>query len=394
MDIKKKTEDWRGKVNIAVIGTRGFPGVQGGIEKHCEELYQRLAVMGVNATVYARKGYVDPSLRYYKGIEIVPLNSIRIKSLEALWHSLAAVIHIAFSGRKYDLIHIHAIGPSLVLPIARMVCPKIVVTNHGPDYERKKWGRIARTVLKYGEIIGTRYADAVIAVSKNIQSSLAERFNRQIIYIPNGVNVPTRIASGKLSSRLGVKPGEYILCVGRLVPEKGFHDLIAAFREISTDWKLVIAGGADHEDEYSRSLMLSAGQDERIVFTGQINTPELAELYSNAGLFVLPSYHEGLPIVLLEALSFSIPVLASNIAAVKELIEDDRYLFSPGSVPGIRNKVINALNSRSSDTFFLESISRRIADKFNWDSIARLCLQHYNEITGLGSGMGGGSKND
>lgn len=380
MDIKKKTEDRRGEVNIAVIGTRGFPGIQGGVEKHCEELYPRLALMGVNATVYARKGYVDPSLRYYKGVEIVPLNSIRIKSVEALWHSVAAVIHIAFSRRKYDLIHIHAIGPSLVLPIARLVCSKIVVTNHGPDYERKKWGRIARTALKYGEIIGTRYADAVIAVSKNIQHTLAERFKRDIIYLPNGVNLQTRLAGGVLSSKLGIKPGKYLLCVGRLVPEKGFHDLIEAYREISTDWRLVIAGGADHEDEYSRSLRLSAEKDERIVFTGQVNSIELAELYSNAGLFVLPSYHEGLPIVLLEALSFSIPVLASNIPAVKELIEDDRYLFTPGSLPEIRERVVKAINSNVPDTAFLESVSRRIADEFNWDSIAVACLKHYGEI--------------
>ena len=366
-------------IKIAVVGTRGFPGVQGGVESHCQELYPRLAANGCQITVYARKDYVGSDSKNYKGVKIIPLWSPKKKSLEAIVHTFGALLQAFLHRNQYDIIQIHAIGPSLLTPIARGLGFKVVVTNHGPDYQRQKWGRFAKGILRLGESTGTKFASEVICVSRHIQSLLKENYGRNTFYIPNGVMASGKMPPGITLKRHGLTPKKYILAVGRLVPEKGFHDLLAAFREISSDWKLVIAGDADHEDNYSRFLKKRAAEDPRVVMTGFIKGQPLTEIFSNAGFFILPSYHEGLPIVLLEAMSYDLPILASNIPANLELVPDQEFTFPPGDRAALKSKLTQIMSSSPKKGLTFKN-KQRLENEFNWDQIARETFKVYTKV--------------
>lgn len=363
------------RLRIAVLGTRGIPEVMGGVETHCQALYPRLVAKGHSITLFARKGYVQDTPYTYQGTRVIPLFTIQNKSFEAICHTLLGIIHITRHRGEFDLVHIHAIGPSLLIPIARLFGLKVVMTHHGPDYDRQKWGRAAKLVLKFGEVLGCRFANKVITVSKHIKTLVHKHNPENISYIPNGVVLPPIIPPGEHLLKWNITPKRYILAVGRLVPEKGFHDLIVAFSRLETDWQLVIAGDADHEDAYSNCLKNQAAQTPGVVMVGFVKGTQLAELFSNAGLFVLPSYHEGLPIVLLEALSYDLPVLTSAIPANRELAHDSET-FPVGNVDILKNnlwKVITDGHAKSNGR-------ERVANKFNWDEIALQTEEVYRSI--------------
>jgi len=363
------------KLRIAVLGTRGIPEVMGGVETHCQALYPRLAKKGYTVTLFARKGYVQDTPYTYQGVRIIPLWTIQKKSLEAICHTLIGVIQIARERKEFDLVHIHAIGPALMIPFAKLFGLKVVMTHHGPDYDRKKWGRVAKFVLRLGELLGCRFSDKVITVSQHI-SSLVQKYNPgNVSYIPNGVPLPPMLPAGNYLQSWDLLPKRYFLTVGRLVPEKGFHDLISAYSKIDTDWKLVIAGDTDHEDTYSRNLKKQAADTPGVIMTGFVKGSPLAELYSNAGLFVLPSYHEGLPIALLEALSYDIPVLTSDIPANRELAHNDE-MFPVGNI----DKLKQTLSERSIDYHHVSNGRERVLSEFNWDEIVYQTANIYNTV--------------
>ncbi len=364
-------------IRVAVLGTRGFPGVQGGVERHCQELYPRLTKFGVRATVYARKGYVDSDLKNYKGVEIIPLPIIRGKSLETILHTFLALMQVAIHRKQFDLVHIHDIGPALLTPLVRLLGLPVIMTYHSQDYQRPKWGRFGRGVLRLGEWCGARFSSAVISVSGYLQVFMKEHYAKNSAKIPNGVVIPEKLAPGKALNQYGLTAGKYVLGVGRLVKEKGFHDLIEAYKEIPTDWRLVIVGGADHEDEYSRSLKKSAAEDSRIVMTGFLTGNPLLEIYSNAGIFVIPSYHEGLPITLLEAMSYGLAVLASDIPPHLELIAEQEIIFPSADVGALRAKLTHFMQSPpETETDNIEYIRKN----FDWDRITRETLSVYRQV--------------
>jgi len=360
------------RLRIAVLGLRGIPEVQGGVETHCQALYPRLAAKGHEVTLFARKGYVPKQPYDYRGVKVIPLWTPRKKSLEAIVHTLLGILNIAFHRTSYDLLHIHAIGPSLVIPIARLFGIPVVMTHHGPDYDRKKWGGFAKKMLRLGEANAARFATEIITVSRHIRSLLKTNFNRAATYIPNGVDLPDILPPGDALIKHGLESRKYILTVGRLVPEKGFHDLLEAYRRIDTDWNLVIAGDADHEDDYSRNLKERAAGIPGVVMTGFIKGKTLQELFSNAGLFVLPSYHEGLPIVMLEAMSYSLPILASDIPANRELAGPEET-FRVGDIPDLKERI----EERIAQEFAPSAGRERIRKEFNWDRIADATEQVY-----------------
>ncbi|VAX11616.1 Alpha-D-GlcNAc alpha-1,2-L-rhamnosyltransferase [hydrothermal vent metagenome] len=371
------------KIRVAVLGTRGFPNIQGGVETHCENLYPALVKLGVDVTVFARKGYVQSNSYEYKGVKIRPLWSPRRKSTETIIHTLYGVISIALRQKQFDIIHIHSIGPSLLVPLARMTGLKVVVTNHGADYERKKWGRIPSMMLKLGETLGCKFGSQVIAVSKHIKGQLEKKYGRSCIYISNGVQASERSSSLQLQQRYDLSKRRYLLAVGRLVPEKGFHDLIKAFNTINpSDWKLVIAGGADHEDDYSCSLYLGAAKNKNIVMTGRLSASEVNELYSNAAIFVSPSYHEGLPLVILEAMSFGLPLIVSDIEANKELAENKEDTFPVGDVDALAKK-IKVYTNKSGSIALNEDFITRVKVHFNWENISKKTLAIYRKALKL-----------
>ncbi len=365
-------------LRIAVLGTRGIPGVMGGVETHCQELFPRLVARGHQVTLFGRAPYLETKAPYeYRGIKVIPLWAPKKKSQEAILQTFLGVLHVVKHRNRFDLLHIHAIGPALLVPIAKIFGIPVVMTHHGPDYDRQKWGRLAKSVLRMGESFGCRCADAVITVSRHIASLVGSQFHRNATYIPNGVNLPVMVPPGAMVTQHQLVPNKYVLSVGRFVPEKGFHDLLKAFSACNTDWKLVIAGDTDHEDDYSRGLKQQAARDSRVLLTGFIRGSELAEVFSNAGLFVLPSYHEGLPIALLEAVSYNLPILASDIPANLELA-DASETFPVGDVAVLSGRLEQLTTAGSTKA----AARHRIEHEFNWDVIAAATEKVYCDVMG------------
>ncbi|MCM1021729.1 MAG: glycosyltransferase family 4 protein [Muribaculum sp.] len=370
-------------MKIVVIGTRGIPEIQGGVETHCQELYPRIAAMGHDVTIIRRKPYVDASNRkkIYQGVKLVDLYAPRAKSMEAIVHTALAVVKARTLNP--DILHIHAIGPAIMAPFARLLGMKVVMTNHGPDYDRQKWGKVAKLVLRIGERLGTRFSNRVIVISKVISSILANKYGRHdttLIY--NGVNRPRPADSADHIAKYGLLGGDYILAMGRFVKEKGFHDLIEAYASLPdymrTRFRLVIAGDADHPDQYSNSLHSLGKSIPGVIMPGFIRGEELHQLLSNAALFAMPSYHEGLPIALLEALSYGLDVAVSNIPAncIEPLCRYTDY-FPVGDTVALTQ----LLQTKLAD---LDTSSPRRRQynltPYNWDNIASATTELYRTL--------------
>jgi glycosyltransferase involved in cell wall biosynthesis len=366
-------------MKITVAGTRGFPNVQGGIEKHCEKLYTHLAEKGLDIIVFTRAPYTTPDMKNYKGVTLIPVNCPRNKFLEAIVHTFKCVI----KARKLrpDILHIHAIGPSLFAPFARVLGLKVLVTSHGPDYMRKKWSFPAKLFLRLCELAGMTFAHKIIAISQNIADDIKRKFKREPAVIPNGIEIPNITSGVQILKKFGLNEKKYILAVGRFVPEKGFHDLIEAFNNDDfKDLKLVIAGDADHEDNYSRNLKNQSRNNENIVLTGLLSEQPLQQLYNNAALFVLPSYYEGLPIVLLEAMSYGLPCIASDIPANQNVPLGGDNFFKAGDIESISAKMHEFINEKWTDEEKNSQINT-IYQKYNWNKIANDTLKVYRNIT-------------
>lgn len=362
-------------MKIIVTGLRGFPDIQGGIETHCEELYPRLSDLGCDINVVRRSCYVheDPRLTSFKNVKFKDINTSTLMGLEAVIHTLKGILY-AFK-QQADIVHIHGIGPSVVIPFAKLLGLKIVVTHHGPDYNRAKWGKFARFILKTGEFLAVRMADEIIVISTVIDAILKDKYhctNTHLIY--NGVNQDSKPPqSTRYLEELDLKKEKYILAVGRFVEEKGFDKLINAFISISDkDMKLVIAGDADHETFYSCQLKKMAAE-HHIVQTGMIKGAKLQELYANASLFVLPSSHEGLPITLLEAMSYNRNVLVSNIPANLAVNLPDDCYYQLNDHSDLINQLTNKINER---------LPERKYDltSYNWNHIAQQTLDVYKKV--------------
>jgi glycosyltransferase involved in cell wall biosynthesis len=375
-------------MRIAVLGIRGFPGVIGGPEAHAENLYPYLAANQCEVIVFTRKQYVDSKTSNYKGVRLVPLICIRNKYLEAWSHTLLGV----FAARRVRpaILHIHAIGPSLFVPLARLLGMKVIMTHHGPDYEREKWGKLAKAVLKLGERLGSNWANRIICVSPPIGDMIRSKYEKQVAVIPNGVNIP-EVAGEQFLKEYGLEKGRYILAVGRFVPEKGFHDLIEGFRLLkgrlvvsdsspaAKKWKLVIVGSATHEDAYSKELRDKAARDPGIVLTGFLHGSPLEQAYSNAGLFVLPSYYEGLPIVLLEAMSHGLPCVVSDITANRNVQLPERSFFKPGDARELADKIFEFMLKPLDENEKASQI-RMIMERHDWKGIAEKTLGVYRDL--------------
>lgn len=365
-------------MKIAVIGTRGFPNVQGGVENHCQKLYTRLAKMGCEITVFTRQPYVDPQIKTFENINLIPIACPKIQGLEAIIHTFKSIIR----ARKIcpDIVHFHAIGPSLLIPLARIMRLKVVMTNHGPDYKRKKWSIFAKFILKLGEIFGSYWANEIICISDAIAEDIRKSYNRNTVVIPNGVDIPEILEHGEILNKLHLKKNTYIMTVGRFVPEKGFDNLIDAFNRIEqNDWKLVIVGTADHETKYSRKLKKQADKYKNIIFTGFLSGRPLQELYSLAGLFVLPSYYEGVPLALLDAMSYGLPCLVSDISVHRSISLPEANYFKVGDIHDLSEKLEKFLKNQRAfkhDTLQVD----RLRHDYNWDDIAQKTLEVYKKL--------------
>ncbi|MCE4222152.1 glycosyltransferase family 4 protein [Methylobacterium sp. C25] len=356
-------------LKVMMLGLRGLPRVQGGVERHVEELASRLAKSGCSIEILVRQPYVERKGPHrWSGLLVMPLPVPRARSLEALVHTFVGVVHAARRGP--DVLHIHAVGPSLLVPVARALGLRVVVTHHGFDYDRAKWGRIAKTALRLGEWAGMRFADRRIAVSRSIAGTMKERYGVAIAAVPNGVTPQARPASTGALQRFGLTPRRYIIMLSRLVPEKRHFDLIEAFAQGAPEgWRLAIVGAADHEDSYSRLVLAAAGSTPGVVATGFQSGLALRELMAHAGLFVLPSSHEGLPIALLEALADGLPVIASDIPANREVGLPEECYVPVGDIPALTAAIANSCAKPFTEAE-RDAARARVSHAYDWDTIA------------------------
>ncbi|MES9906384.1 MAG: glycosyltransferase family 4 protein [Sedimenticola sp.] len=363
-------------MKIVVIGTRGIPDIQGGIETHCQELYTRLVQMGCDVTIVTRTPYVPIEQRKgtYEGISLKHIYAPKKKSLEAVVHTFLAILYARFSGA--DIVHIHAIGPALLTPFARMLGLHTVLTHHGPDYDRQKWGALAKKVLRLGEAAGARFADKIIVISRVIARILETKHGRKDTHlIYNGVPIPIPSTSTDYLDELGITKGKYVIAVGRFVEEKGFHDLIEAWQSLRiTSYHLVLVGDADHETAYSQKLKHTA-KSAGTILTGFIKGRKLSQIFTHARLFVMPSYHEGLPIALLEAMSYNLPVLVSDIPANLEVPLDEMDFFSTGNVTELAHALKKKLAQGTCPEY-----TDLLQERYNWDSVAKATYALYQKL--------------
>ncbi len=364
-------------MKVFVTGTRGIPDIPGGVESHCQQLYPLIIDQGHEVKLSRRKPYVSVCLKEWSGIQFVDNFTPRKKSIEAIVHTFIAILEAKKWGA--DVIHIHAIGPAIMVPFARLLGLKVVITNHGPDYDRDKWGKLAKFVLRTGEKLGGMFANEVIVISEVIQKIIHGRCHRDSHLIYNGVPIPKKSHSTSYIDSLDLVAGGYILAVARFVPEKGFHDLINAYNQSGLTCKLVLAGDSDHEDDYSRNLKKMAAENSNIVLTGYITGDDLHQIFSHARLFVLPSYHEGLPIALLEALSYGLIPLVSDIPANLEVKIDPLYYFHCRNVDHLKDKLIHLWDYNFSNDD-REQLIEFVKNKYNWHKIAKQTIEVYRSV--------------
>lgn len=359
-------------MKIVVTGTRGIPNIMGGVETHCEELFPRIMRMGNDVTIIRRKSYVHDTLKEWRGVKLLDVETPKRKSFEAIIHTFRA-IHAA-KKLHADILHIHAIGPGLLTPYARLLGMKVVFTHHGPDYDRDKWGIAAKLILKLGERMGCVFANRVIVISEVINDLIVRKYGRKDAHlIYNGVPEPNIVDYPEYFNELGIEEGKYILGMCRFVPEKNLHHLVEAFSRIdSKGYKLVLAGDTDFEDDYSRSLKKQA-KDNGVVLTGFIKGRKLHSLLTHARCFVLPSSHEGLPIALLEAMSYRLPVIVSNIPANLEVGLRYECYFKTGDIDQLTEKL----------QVMVDEENKRIdysMEEYDWDRIAQQVQNVYKEV--------------
>ncbi|MCT7984812.1 glycosyltransferase family 4 protein [Laspinema sp. A4] len=372
-------------MKIAVIGAKGLPAHQGGIEHYCEEMYPGMVAQGHTVDLYARQSYTQIpwfGTYNYKGVRVISVPSIALRGVDALTNSAAGAI--ASILKSYDVVHFHALGPALFCFLPKLfTSAKVVVTCHGLDWQRSKWGKLSSQIIYLGEKAAVHYADEIIVVSKELQSYFLKTYGIQTTYIPNAPATYQECDPTLPDlSTLGLEAGRYILFLGRLVPEKRPNLLLEAFNQLKPPgWKLVLAGGASDTSSFRTTLFQMTQGNPNIVFTGAIEGELLSEIVRGAGLFVLPSDVEGLPLVMLEAMREKVPVLASNIPPHRQLIGEDRgLLFEAGNL----QSCIEGLNQALTHPETLKAMAAKAQDhvkqNYAWDRIAFDNLSLYAKI--------------
>lgn len=373
----------KSNLDIAMFGHKRIPSREGGIEIVVEELCTRMVNKGNRVTCYNRAGhhvsgaeYDTKAAKEYKGIRLKKVPTIEKKGLAAVSSSFFAAIFAALG--HYNVVHIHAEGPAFFCWIPKLFRKKVIVTVHGLDWSREKWkSGFGSKFIRQGERNAVKYADEIIVLSEGVQKYFMDTYGRKTRFIPNGVNCPEIKSAELIHEKYGLTKDSYILFLGRLVPEKGIRYLIEAFKQVKTDKKLVIAGGSSDTDEFAKELKELAKGDERILFTGFVQGQALEELYSNAYVYTLPSDLEGMPLSLLEAMSYGNCCLVSDIAECAEVVEDKALIFEKSNVDDLREKLQKACDEVDMAEGMKRQASDFICSKYNWDEVVERTLDLY-----------------
>lgn len=372
----------KNSLKIAMLGHKRIPSREGGVEIVVEELSTRMTKLGNEVTCFNRKGhhvsgkeFDSNNLNEYKGVKIKSVLTIDAKGLSAMSSSFFASVMAAFG--KYDVVHFHAEGPCAMLWLPKLFGKKCVATIHGLDHQRAKWGKFASWYIMLGEKMAAKYADEIIVLSQGVSDYFEKIYGRKTKFIPNGVNKPNIEKADLIKSKFGLEKDDYILFLGRIVPEKGIRYLIEAYKNVKTNKKLVIAGGSSDTNEFMNEITELAKDDERIIFTGFVQGQLLDELYSNAYIYTLPSDLEGMPLSLLEAMSYGNCCLVSDITECADVVEDKAVVFKKSNVDDLRSKLQMLCNEEEIVKKYKNETAEFICSKYNWDEVVNKTLDLY-----------------
>ncbi len=370
------------KLRLAMLGHKRIPSREGGIEIVVEQLASRMASKGHNVTCYNRRGhhvsganFDTVALNEYKGVRLKSVWTLDKKGLAAMTSSFSAAICAAFG--KYDIVHFHAEGPCAMLWLPKLFGKKCIATIHGLDHKRAKWGRFASWYILTGEKCAVRFADEIIVLSESVKKYFLDTYNRETVFIPNGVERPEIVKAELITEKYGLKKDDYILFFGRLVPEKGIKYLIEAYKQLKTDKKLIIAGGSSDSGDFQKEIIEMASDDDRIIFTGFVQGKLLAELCSNAYIYVLPSDLEGMPLSLLEAMSYGNCCLTSDIPECASVVGEFGLTFRRSDVEDLKNKLQQLCSEPETVGLFKAQAADYICNRYNWDDVTDRTLELY-----------------
>ena len=375
-----KNTDAGSVLNIAMFGHKRIPSREGGIEVVVAELSTRMAALGHSVTCFNRSGHHVSGQQFdeakadeYEGVKLKNVWTLNKRGLAAMTASVSAAFRTAFG--KFDVVHIHAEGPAFMCWLPKLLGKRVVVTIHGLDWARAKWGKFASWYIKSGEKNAVKHADEIIVLSPGVQDYFQKTYGRDTVFIPNGVVRAQKRKADVIQKQWGLESDSYVLFLGRLVPEKGIHYLIEAWKNIRTDKKLVIAGGSSDTQDYMNQLKALAGDD--VFFTGFQQGQALEELYSNAYIYVLPSDLEGMPLSLLEAMSYGNCCVVSDIEECAQVVEDRAAVFEKGNVAALQ-KTLQELIDRPDETArYKAGAADFICKKYNWDDVVARTLELY-----------------
>lgn len=369
----------KNSLRIAMLGHKRVPSREGGIEVVVGELSSRMAQLGHNVTCFNRKGHhiagsdFDSISKKISGVEIKEVPTIDKKGLAAITASFFAAIKSAFG--KYDVVHFHAEGPCSMLWMPKLFGKKCVATIHGLDHKRAKWGKLASFYIKLGEKCAVKFADEIIVLSNSVQDYFVEKYGRKTVFIPNGISKPQRVNADIIKDKFKLDKDSYILFLGRLVPEKGINYLIEAFKKADISKKLVIAGGSSDTAAYENELKNIA--DDNMIFTGFVQGQLLGELYSNAYAYVLPSDLEGMPVSLLEAMSYGNCCITSDIPECTQVTGEWGISFRKSDVNDLAEKLQFVCDNPDAVEKYKSNASEYICNKFNWNTVVEETLRLY-----------------
>ena len=374
-------------MKIAMIGHKRIPSREGGVEVVVEEIATRLVQKKYQVDVYNRRGKnvqdkkADAGIKgvkEYKGIRIFTIPTINKKGIDALLYSFFSSVKVLF--KKYDIVHYHAEGACAMLWLPHLLKKKIVVTIHGLDWKRAKWGGLASRYIKFGEKLAAKYADEIIVLSNGVQNYFKQTYNRDTNFIPNGVNKPIMRKANLIKQKYNLEKDDYILFLARIVPEKGLHYLIDAFKRIETNKKLVIAGGASHTNDYLDKIKSEVNTDKRIIMTGFVQGEELEELFSNCLVYCLPSDVEGMPISLLEAMSYGCNCIVSDIEENTQVTRDYAKTFKKGNSDDLKRFLEQELKEHDTNQKHKSEIQNYILKRYDWNKTLEETEKIYKKV--------------
>ena len=370
------------QLNIVMLGHKRIPSREGGIEIVVEELSTRMAAAGHHVTCLNRAGhhvsgkeFGAAHLREYKGVHIKIVPALDKKGLAAMTASVTGAIAAAVG--QYNVVHFHAEGPCAMMWLPKLFGKRCIATIHGLDHKAPKWGRFAKTYIMFGEKCAARYADEIIVLNRYVQQYFSEKYGRETVLLPNGIEKPEIVPAVEIMDKYGLESESYILYLGRIVPGKGLEYLINGFHRCQTEKKLVIAGGSSDTSAYMEEIMRLAKLDSRIIFTDFVEGRVLEELYSNAYLFVLPSDSEGMPMSLLEAMSYGNCCLVSDIPGCLEVIGDHGVAFHKSDVDDLHCKLQKLCDDTDCVNQYRKDAKAYICRKFSWDDVIDRTLKVY-----------------